>query len=51
MKQQKKTAADIFNAAKSNGALLVDETDINGDPVPKVPQADTKVNYNWMIEL
>jgi hypothetical protein len=43
MKQQKKTAADIFNAAESNGARPVEETDINGDPVPKVLQAGTKI--------
>ena len=51
MRQQKKTAADIFNAAESNGARPVEETNINGDPVPKVLQAGTKVNYDRMIEL
>jgi hypothetical protein len=51
MRQQKKTAAEIFDAAESNGARPVEETDINGDPVPKVLQAGTKVNYDRMIEL
>jgi hypothetical protein len=51
MRQQKKTAAEIFDAAESNGARPVEETDINGDPVPKVLQPGTKVNYNRMIDL
>ena len=51
MRQQKKTAADIFNAAESNEARPVEEMNINGDLVPKVIQASTKVNYDRMIEL
>jgi len=51
MRQQKKPAAEIFDAAELNGARPVEETDINGDPVPKVLQPGTKVNYNRMIDL
>jgi hypothetical protein len=43
MKQQRGTTAGIFNAAKSNGARLVEETNINGD---LMLQAGTKVNYD-----
>ena len=49
--RKKKTAAEIFDAAESNGARPVEETDINGDPVPKVLQPGTKDNYNRMIDL
>ena len=36
MRQPKKTAAEIFDAAELNRARPVEETDINGDPVPQV---------------
>jgi hypothetical protein len=36
VRQQKKTTADIFDAAESNRARLVKETNINNDPVPRV---------------
>ena len=49
--QQKKTIADIFDAAELNGAQLVKETDINGDPVLSVIQLKTKINYNRMLNL
>jgi hypothetical protein len=49
--RKKKTAAEIFDAAELNGARPVKETDINGDPVPKVLQPGTKDNYNRMIDL
>jgi hypothetical protein len=51
MRLQKKSAAQIFDAAELNGARPVAETDINGDLVPKVIQSGTKVNYNWMMDL
>jgi hypothetical protein len=51
MRLQKKSAAQIFDAAELNGARPVAETDINGDPVPKVIQPGTKVNYNRMMDL
>jgi hypothetical protein len=51
MRQQKKIVAEIFDAAESNYMGPVEETDINGDLVPKVLQPSTKVNYNWMIDL
>ena len=51
MRQQKKTAAEIFDAAELNRAGPVGETDITGDPVPKVLQPGTEVNYNQMIGL
>lgn len=50
VRQQKKTAADIFDAAESNGARPVEETDINGDPVPRVLQPGTEGNYNRMLD-
>jgi hypothetical protein len=46
MRQQKKTAAEIFDAAELNGARPVGETDINGNLVPKILQLGTKVNYD-----
>jgi hypothetical protein len=51
VRQQKKTAAEIFDAAESNGARPVEETEINGDPVPRVLQTGTEHNYNRMIDL
>jgi hypothetical protein len=51
MRQIKKTAAEIFDAAKLNGARPVEETNINGDPVCKVLQPGTKVNYDRIIDL
>ncbi|KAG9242200.1 hypothetical protein BJ878DRAFT_544482 [Calycina marina] len=51
VRQQKKTAADIFDAAELNGARPVEETDINGDPVPSVIQPGTEINYDRMLDL
>lgn len=51
IKQQKKTAAEIFNTAESNSIQPVEETDINSNPVSKVLQPGTKVNYNRIIDL
>lgn len=51
VRQQKKTAADIFDAAELNGARPVEETDINDDPVPSVIQPGTEINYDRMLNL
>lgn len=51
VRQQKKTAADIFDAAELNGARPVEETDINGDRVPSVIQPGTEINYDRMLDL
>jgi hypothetical protein len=51
MRQQKKTAAEIFDTAELNGALHMEETNINGDLVLKVLQAGNKANYDRIIEL
>ena len=51
VRQQKKTAAEIFDAAELNGARAVEETDINGDPVPNIVESGTKINYDRMLGL
>jgi hypothetical protein len=51
VRQQKKTAADIFDAAESNGARPVEETNINGDLVPNDIQLGTEINYKRMLDL
>lgn len=51
VRRQKKTAADIFDAAELNGARPIEETDINGDRVPSVIQLGTEKNYERMLEL
>jgi hypothetical protein len=50
VRQQKKTAADIFDAAESNGIRPVEETDINSDPAPRVLQPGTEGNYSRMLD-
>lgn len=50
-RQQKKTAADIFDTAELNGARPVEETDINGDLVPSVIQPGTQINYDRILDL
>ena len=51
MRQPKKTPADLFDAAESNGARPVHETDISGDRVHNVYQLGTMVNYDRMMNL
>ena len=51
VRRKKKTAADIFDATKENGARPVEETDINGDRVPTRIKDGTKENYDRMMEL
>ena len=51
VRQQKKSAAEIFDAAESNGARPIGETDIDGNQVPSVLQHGTTVNYDRMIDL
>jgi hypothetical protein len=46
-----KTAAEIFDAAKADSALLVVETNINGDIVHSLLETSSKINYNRMIDL
>lgn len=51
VRPQKKTAAEIFDAAERDGARPVEETDFNGDRVPSVIQPGTEINYDRMLHL
>ena len=49
--QKKRTAAQFFNDAETNGLESLIEANINSDKVSKHIKSSTKINYNQMLVL
>lgn len=51
MVKKKRTAAQFFDDAESNGHESLNKADIDGDTVSKHIESGTEVNYNRMLVL
>jgi hypothetical protein len=51
MVQKKRTVAQFFDDAKTNGLESLIEANINGDKVSKHLESNIETNYNWMLVL
>lgn len=51
MAKRKRTAAEFFDDAETNGLESLIEANINGDKVSKHLEAGTQINYNRMLIL
>ncbi len=51
MVQKKRTVAQFFDDAKTNGLESLIEANINGDKVSKHLESNIEINYNWMLVL
>ena len=51
MVKKKRTAAQFFDNAESNGYESLNNADIDGDTVSKYIESGTEVNYNRMLVL
>ena len=49
--RKKRTAAQLFNDAVTNGHEPLHETDVNGDTVAKGLEDGTELNYKRMLDL
>ena len=49
--RKKRTAAQFFDDAVTNGHEPLHETDVNGDTVAKGLEDGTELNYKWMLGL
>ena len=51
MVQKKRTAAQFFDNAETNGLESLIEANINSDKVSKQLESGTEINYNRMLVL
>ena len=49
--RKKRTAAQFFDNAATNGHEPLHETKVNGDIVAKGLKDSTELNYKWMLDL
>ncbi len=51
MAKKKRTAAQFFDDAESNGLESLNKANIDGDTVSKHLESGTEINYNRMLVL